>query len=348
MSPIVLLLGIFFVVSPMESSSQEPPSWSGEELLFETFSIAGVDPSTGESGVAVTTRRPCVGNGVPWVKAGVGAVATQASTRVAYGEELLAMIEDGLDPANALNIALAEDTLAHRRQVALIRIDGRSAQHTGSSTNPWTGHRSGPDYVTQGNGLVGAEVLAAVSASFESTIHSGRHLGDRLIEALYAGQLAGGDQRKGRIQSAAVKVADPRPGFSRRPDGITTFISVCEGSKPVVELRRIYNNVSETLGYRQLQRFDGADVRQLGIILNALGFLSLPEDLSAEVGIFYDHDMIQAVEQFRASRGLAVFPRSPAGLVDEETVQHLWSVIEETGRSEEIRNLVKDIARVRR
>ncbi|GIT50860.1 MAG: hypothetical protein Ct9H300mP15_10730 [Gemmatimonadota bacterium] len=62
--------------------AQEPVAW-GEELVFHTFSIAAVDPRTGESGVAVTTRVPCVGNGVPWVRAGVGAVATQASTRTA-------------------------------------------------------------------------------------------------------------------------------------------------------------------------------------------------------------------------------------------------------------------------
>ena len=57
--------------------------------MFHTFSIAAVDPETGETGVAVTTRNPCVANGVPWVRGGVGAVATQARTRTQYGEELL-------------------------------------------------------------------------------------------------------------------------------------------------------------------------------------------------------------------------------------------------------------------
>ena len=62
-------------------------------MIFHTFSLVAVDPATGESGVTVTTRVPCVGNGVPWVRAGVGAVATQASTRTAYGDELLDMLE---------------------------------------------------------------------------------------------------------------------------------------------------------------------------------------------------------------------------------------------------------------
>ena len=89
--------------------AQEPASW-GEDLVFHTFSIAAVDPRTGESGVAVTTRVPCVGNGVPWVRSGVGAVATQASTRVAYGPELLEMIM-----AKRLSVAPAQrDVLPSR------------------------------------------------------------------------------------------------------------------------------------------------------------------------------------------------------------------------------------------
>ncbi|MFP5247314.1 MAG: DUF1028 domain-containing protein, partial [Thermoanaerobaculia bacterium] len=49
-----------------------------------TFSIAAVDPKTGESAVVVTTRVPFVGRAVPWVRAGVGAVATQSWTVVEY------------------------------------------------------------------------------------------------------------------------------------------------------------------------------------------------------------------------------------------------------------------------
>ena len=66
------------------ASAQEPAAW-GREPVFHTFSIVAIDPSTGESGVAVTTRNPCVGNAVPWVRAGVGAVATQGGTRMEYG-----------------------------------------------------------------------------------------------------------------------------------------------------------------------------------------------------------------------------------------------------------------------
>ena len=47
-------------------------------------------------------------------------------------------------------------------------MDGRSAQHTGTGPNAWAGHRAGKNYVTQGNILVGPEVVEAVAKSFEA------------------------------------------------------------------------------------------------------------------------------------------------------------------------------------
>jgi uncharacterized Ntn-hydrolase superfamily protein len=184
-----LAAAIALAVFPRAGLAQEPAGW-GDPLQFATFSIAAVDPRTGETGVAVTTRVACVGNGVPWVRAGVGAVATQANTRTQYGDELLDAIARGTAPQAALDALLARDSSAASRQVGVVGRDGRSAQHTGTGASPWAGHRAGPNYVTQGNLLVGAEVLAAVARAFESTEGQPRHLADRLIEALAAGHAA--------------------------------------------------------------------------------------------------------------------------------------------------------------
>ncbi|GIW53139.1 MAG: hypothetical protein KatS3mg081_2494 [Gemmatimonadales bacterium] len=321
------------------------------ELNFSTFSIAAVDPETGEVGVAVTTRVPCVGNIVPWVRAGVGAVATQAFSRAEYGPELLDLLEQGLSAREALARATAADTGAARRQVGVIGLRGGSAQHTGERTNPWAGHRAGPNYVTQGNLLVGPEVLEAVARSFESTEGSDRHLADRLIEALAAGQAAGGDARKGRAQSAAVIVADARPGVSRRPDGITVNINVCEHPEPVAELRRIYNTISQTLGYRTLEQFVGADVWQLKVMLHALGYYR-PGESRLERGpdaFVYDQEAVAAVDAFRRAQGLST-PEigSPPGLVDPETVARLWGELERMGKARAVRRDLKEIVQVRR
>lgn len=344
---------VLLVVSALWSAplaAQEPAAW-GDPLAFHTFSIAAVDPATGESGVAVTTRVPCVGNGVPWVRAGVGAVATQAFTRVAYGPELLTMLAEGSTAEDALRRARADDERASRRQVGVIGLQGGSAQHTGDSTSPWAGHLAGPDFVTQGNLLVGPEVLEAVGASFETTAESGRHLADRLVAALAAGQAAGGDARKGRLQSAAVVVADPRPRVSRRPDGITVHINVCEHPRPVAELRRIYDTVSQTLGYRTLEQFTGRDVWQLRVMLHALHYLETGGDTLAPspAAFRYTQELVQAVDAFRADEGLST-PAigSPPGLVDEETVDRLWDALERRGLARAVQDRLARWTQIRR
>ena len=331
--------------------AQEPVAWT-HPLTFSTFSIAAVDPRTGESGVAVTTRVPCVGNGVPWVRAGVGAVATQANTRTEYGAGLLDLLTTGLSPDSALRRMLAADSGAASRQVGVIGMDGRSATHTGNGTTQWAGGRQGRNYVTQGNLLVSGATIDAVAASFEASEGSPRHLADRLIDAIAAGHAAGGDARKGRAQSAAVVVADPRPARSRRPDKVTAFINVCEHAEPVAEMRRIYNAISQTLGYRELQSFTGNDVWQLKVILHTLGFYrpSAPRPLVRDsVATDYTAETIAAVDAFRASEQLAG-PRlgSPAGFVDRDTVERLWAALTRAGKADAVRRELMDITAVRR
>lgn len=344
--PIVVLV---WAASASWVRAQEPAAW-GDELVFHTFSIAAVDPETGETGVAVTTRNPCVGNGVPWVRAGVGAVATQASTRTEYGDELLDLLERGVSAQQALERALASDERAADRQIGVIGLTGGTGQHTGAETRAWSGHRAGATYVTQGNLLEGEHVIAAVARSFESTQGSGRHLADRLIAALEAGQRQGGDARKGRAQSAAVIVSDPRPGHSRRPDRVSAHVNVCENERPVAELRRIYDTISQTLGFRELSHFAGRDVLQLEILLHALDYFRSGEDLEeGRRSSVYTEELAAAVDAFREDEGLTTTSSgSPPGLVDDETVTLLWQRVDELGRSAEIRQQFMEITAVTR
>lgn len=335
--------------------AQEPAAWgdaSRDPLEFHTFSIAAVDPRTGEVGVAVTTRVPCVGNGVPWVRAGVGAVATQANTRTEYGRILLDALAKGDGPAKALARALAADSQASSRQVGVIALNGQSAQHTGSGNSAWAGQRAGKNYVTQGNLLVGPQVLEAVAASFEASEGAPRHLADRLIDAIAAGNAKGGDARKGRTQSAAVIVADPRPGRSRRADGITANINVCEHPTPVAELRRIYNTISQTLGFRTLEQFAGNDVWQLKVMLHALGhYRPNEQELTRDTpdALVYTPEAVAAVDAFRAAEKLSVPSLgSPPGLVDEDTVVRLWAALERAGKAATVRQALLETTAVRR
>ncbi len=312
------------------AAAQEPARW-GDDLVFHTFSIVAIDPATGESGVAVTTRRPCVGNAVPWVRPGVGAVATQGGTRLEYGDDLLDLLERGLSPREAMDRVVAADSGRERRQVGVIDMQGRSAQWTGSgqygaeARGDYVAERRGRTWAVQGNALVSPEVVVRVAETFQASEGSHRHLADRMIEAIDAGQRIGGDGRHGDTQSAAVLVADPRPGMSRRPDGVTVDVNVCEHPEPVGEVRRIYDTVSETLGFRTLRRFAGRDVLQLKVILNALGYfrpgspaLSL-DDPGMDV---FDAEAMDAVDAFRKDRKLDRSGQA-RGLVDAALVEEL-------------------------
>jgi len=187
-------------------------------------------PRTLALGVCVSTALPAVGSRVPHAEAGVGAVATQAYTDVSYGVEGLKLLKKGFSPREALETMLENDPYRELRQVIIIDGHGRTAAFTGKETVEWKGHLIGEDYVAAGNMLVGGEVIEAMAQAFESSLEG--DLAERLMNALEAGQGAGGD-RRGKV-SAALLVVGIRPTLDLRVD------RHCE---PVVELRRMFEEL---------------------------------------------------------------------------------------------------------
>src|SRR5258706_9777694 len=106
---------------------------------YSTFSLCAIDPATGQSGASVTTRVPFVGRAVPHVRAGVGAVCTQASTMVEYGPRGLDLLARGVEPQAVLAHLLADDQQRESRQVGVIDMQDRSAAHTGKQNRNWAG-----------------------------------------------------------------------------------------------------------------------------------------------------------------------------------------------------------------
>lgn len=327
---------------------------------YSTFSLCAIDPATGQSGAAVTTRVPFVGRAVPWVRAGVGAVCTQAATVVEYGVRGLDLLAKGVEPRAVLDQLLADDPGRESRQVGVIDMKGRAAAHTGTQNNAWAGSRQGRNYTVQANIMVGPEVVDAVASSFESTEGTGLPLAERMILALEAGYAKGGDKRWGNLQSAAIKIADPNdPG--RGGDYIALAIEVGENPSPVAEMKRIYYTTGRRLGYRSFSSVDGPDVIELKRMLHALGYwrpslAAFPDappstntpkmrelqkanpaqydkivgdarktaaDYAREYGA-YDAEAIAAVDKFRSDHALD-YQGDAAGLVDARFVDALRS-----------------------
>ncbi|HET7010811.1 MAG TPA: DUF1028 domain-containing protein [Anaerolineales bacterium] len=176
---------------------------------LSTFSIVAWDPSGPAWGIAVASKFPAVGAVVPLAAAGAGAVATQSYANTTYGPRGLALMAEGLSAAETLERLLEDDDGRIQRQVGLVDPRGGAASFTGSECLTWAGGRTGDGYAAQGNILVGPQVVDAMASTFESTIAP---LPERLLAALLAGDLAGGD-RRGR-QSAALLVVRAGAGYA--------------------------------------------------------------------------------------------------------------------------------------
>jgi uncharacterized Ntn-hydrolase superfamily protein len=268
----VLVVFLAAFVAAQQQRAADGVALNDEGLpQYSTFSLCAIDPATGQSGASVTTRVPFVGRAVPHVRAGVGAVCTQASTVVEYGPRGLDLLAKGVEPAAVLQQLLADDQQRESRQVGVIDMKGRSAAHTGKQNGNWAGSRQGLNYTVQANIMVGPEVVEAVARTFEASEGTGMPLAERMILAMEAGYAKGGDRRWGNLQSAAITVADPNdPG--RGNDHITLAIEVGEHPEPVAEMKRIYYTTGRRLGYRSFSKVEGPDVVELKRMLHAVGY----------------------------------------------------------------------------
>jgi len=120
-----------------------------------TSSIVARDPETGDLGVAVASRFVAVGAVVPWARAGVGAVATQALPDGHYGPDGLDGLLGGAAAEETLAALVAADPQREHRQAGIVDAAGRTATYTGSRCLPWAGGRTGPGVTVQGN-ILGA------------------------------------------------------------------------------------------------------------------------------------------------------------------------------------------------
>lgn len=199
-----------------------------------TFSIVAFDPETKELGIAVQSKIVAVGAVVPWAKAGVGAVATQAWANTSFGPGGLTLLTEGKTPDETLNQLTGADRGAAFRQIGIINAKGEAATFTGGKCNAWAGGITGKHYAAQGNILAGEAVVKAMGKTFEE---SKGDLGERMIAALLAGQAEGGDKR-GK-QSAALLIVRERAGYGGKNDRYRD-IRVDDHTEPIKELQRVY------------------------------------------------------------------------------------------------------------
>jgi uncharacterized Ntn-hydrolase superfamily protein len=202
-----------------------------------TFSVVARDPASGQLGVAVATCTLAVGRAAPWARAGVGAVATQASSQRGYGPRLLDRLAGGTAADEALTGLLAADADAGQRQVGVIGPAGPPAAWTGGDCLSACGHVIGPDFTAQGNMLTSRSVVPTLAESFADGAGGGTDFAARLVTALRAAQDAGGDLR-GRQSAALLVVAGTRDDEAPW-EGVLVDLRVDDAADPVTELGRL-------------------------------------------------------------------------------------------------------------
>ena len=214
-----------------------------------TFSIAALDPATGDLGVAVQSKFLAVGAVVPWARAGVGAIATQSYANVAYGPDGLEHLAAGRPATESLRRLIASDDLREERQAGVIDARGGAATHTGRNCFAWAGGRLGDGFAAQGN------ILAGVGS---------RPFPELLVACLAAADAAGGD-RRGR-ESAALLVVRAGGGYGGGNDRWID-LRVDHHDDPIgelgrlLDLQRLYFDRPDVAALRPLDDQTAAEVR---------------------------------------------------------------------------------------
>jgi uncharacterized Ntn-hydrolase superfamily protein len=267
------------------------------KALVATYSIVACDLDRGEWGVGVQSKFLAVGAIVPWAEPHVGAVATQAFANVTYGPDGLGLLREEV-PAHEVVRRLTEaDEGREHRQLGIVDGQGGAATYTGSSCMEWAGGLTGEGYAAQGNILVSEETVTALAEAFEASERA--PLAERLLEALAAAQLAGGD-RRGQ-QSASLLVVQKNRGYGGTSD-VSVDLRVDDHERPIEELARIY--AMHDLLFGQTPREEWLEVdeqlaAELRERLDRLGYegKALPEAFTSWTGKENLEDRVDGIDR---------------------------------------------------
>jgi uncharacterized Ntn-hydrolase superfamily protein len=170
-----------------------------------TWSIIAREASSGRIGLAAASRFFALGARIPFLAAGVGAVATQALLNPHYGPRGLRLLHEGRSALETVEMLVEPDAGRAARQVHVMDATGAAAAYTGAECIDWCGHLAVENCSVAGNMLVGPAVLESTLEEFQA--RDDLPFPRRLIAGLRAGEKAGGDKR-GKQSACLMIVCD--------------------------------------------------------------------------------------------------------------------------------------------
>ena len=176
---------------------------------MHTFTAIGRCPRTGRLGISISTSEMAVTGRCVYIKANIGAVATQSRTDPRLGQLAIELLELGYPAGRVLAQLEESDPYIEYRQLGIVDRYGHTAVRTGIDNGDWKGHATGEQWIVMGNGLVGQGVVEAMAGAMEGSEEEDLEV--RLMNSLDAGTRAGGQPNGQR--SAGILVYETE-GFS--------------------------------------------------------------------------------------------------------------------------------------
>ncbi len=261
-----------------------PTALGAQTLDMTTWSVVGVDRATGAVGVAMSSCVPKThAVALAALVPGKGAAATQAAFDIGNRNKIFAALKEGM-PAEEIIRRIADSTVDTRlgsRQYGVVTMANGSVQTAGFTGRPmlagdtvggtrWAGVKADASrgVSAQGNTLASSQVVSNALAAFIWDDPAGFNmLPDRLMRAVEAGSIAGGDVRCNtesiRQTAATAMIVVARGGdapYATDSIGKTNMgtpaapwleLSVTVekgGDNPLLELRRRYDQWRRGIG----------------------------------------------------------------------------------------------------
>ncbi len=197
-----------------------------------TFSIIGFDPELEMIGIAAASKWTGLGGCLPYFRHSVGLVAVQNCSYAQTAYTILDAMEAGKSPQDAIKIAIEQDSKPEIRQILACNLRGEMTSYCGEKCSAPYHENKGRNCIAAGNTLATKDVVTQMTNRFEASRE--RSLTKRLLDAIEAGQNAGGDARG---QEAAVVKAYSIHYPNQRFYPID--LRVDSHQTPLTELRRL-------------------------------------------------------------------------------------------------------------